>query len=406
MCQVSDPSDQPDATVEGAGGPGAAGGPGIGGAVDGAPPIAKVDRKKQVIAGILTIAVLVFVFIGVFPKFADYGAAWDSIQKMSIGSLIALGVVTVVNVLVYVFPYQAAMPGLHYGHGFVVRQTSFMISNVVPAGGAFGLGVQYAMLSGYGYGPAATTTAIGATSVWNLLVTLGLPVLGVLILVFQGGASTNEVIGALAGLAAIVVLVGLFALVLRSERIARRLGGIGDKVVGSLSRKFRRNRGGAETAPHEDPNAEGNQGVGDVTASVLQFREQLTGVVSQRWKLLTGTSFLQQFCQFLILAVAYYGITGSDGGINPAELFAAFALARLAGFIPVTPGGLGTVDAALVGLMATMGADKDQALAADLLWRAASYFPQVFIGIITFLVWRKQAYSRSRSAAAASAPSS
>ncbi|MGI9578173.1 MAG: lysylphosphatidylglycerol synthase transmembrane domain-containing protein [Microthrixaceae bacterium] len=368
-----------------------------------APPISKVDRKKQVIAGILTIAVLVFVFVGVFPKFADYGQAWDSIQMMSIGALIALAIITVVNVLVYVFPYQAAMPGLHYGNAFVVRQTSFMISNVVPAGGAFGLGVQYAMLSGYGYGAAATTTAIGATSVWNLFITLGLPVLGVLILVFQGGATSNEVLGALAGLAAIVVLVGLFALVLRSEPMARRIGGLGDRVVGGLAKRFRRKKGEPAEAPHEDPEAEGNQGVGDVTASVLQFRDQLTGVVSERWKLLTGTSFLQQFCQFLVLAVAYYGIAGTDSGLNPAELFAAFALARLAGFIPVTPGGLGTVDAALVGLMSSMGADKDQALAADLLWRAASYFPQVFIGIITFLIWRKQSYSRTRESASAPA---
>lgn len=399
MVSVSDPTDSTaDVASSGAGGGGDASPAG-----EAAPAVAKVDRKKQAIAGVLTIAVLVFVFVGVFPKFADYGAAWDSIQDMSTGSLIALGIITVVNILVYVFPYQAAMPGLHYGNAFVVRQTSFMISNVVPAGGAFGLGVQYAMLSGYGYGAAATTTAIGATSVWNLFVTLGLPVLGVLILVFQGGATQNEVLGALAGLAAIVVLVGLFALVLRSESMARKIGEIGDRAVGGLAKRFRRKKGQAAEAPHEDPSAEGNAGVGDVTASVLQFRDQLTGVVSDRWKLLTGTSFLQQFCQFLVLAVAYYGIAGTDSGLNPAELFAAFALARLAGFIPVTPGGLGTVDAALVGLMSSMGADKDQALAADLLWRAASYFPQVFIGIITFLIWRKQAYSRDRKAAASPA---
>ncbi len=57
----------------------------------------------------------------------------------------------------------------------------------------------------------------------------------------------------------------------------------------------------------------------------------------------------------------------------------------------MTPGGLGTVDAAMVGLMVSMGADKDIALAADLVWRAASFFPQVILGVITFLIWRKQA---------------
>jgi uncharacterized protein (TIRG00374 family) len=367
------------------------------------PPITKVDRKKQVIGGVLTLAVLVFVFVGVFPKFANYSDAWTSIQQMSTIALAALVLVAIVNVVVYVWPYQAAMPGLRYRDGFVVRQTSFMISNVIPAGGAFGLGVQYAMLSGYGYGAAATTTAIGATSVWNLLVTLGLPVLGVVVLVFQGGASTNEVLGALGGVVAIVVLVGLFALVLRSESAARRVGAIGDRVVGSLSRRFRRRKGQPEGAPHEDPGAAGNEGVGDVTASVLQFRDQLTGVVSDRWGLLTVTSFLQQFCQYLILAVAYFGITGADGGINPADLFAAFALARLASFIPITPGGLGTVDAAMVAIMVEMGADRADALAATLLWRAASFIPQVVIGIITFLIWRKQAHSRNREAVVSAA---
>ncbi len=380
-------------------------------------PTGKLDRKKQIFAGLLTVAVLVVVFVGIFPQFANYSDAWESIQKMSTVAVVALIAVTIINIFVYVLPYQAALPGLSSGHGFVVRQTSFMISNVVPAGGAFGLGVQYAMLSGYNYGAAATTTAIAATSVWNLFVTLGLPVLGVLILVFQGGAESNEVVGALVGLAAIVLLVVVFALVLRSESAARRLGAIGDRVVGALSRRFRRKKSGGDKAataggsagateqisPGEDPATPGNEGVGDVTASILQFRDQLRGVVYDRWGRLTVTSFAQQLCQFLILAVAYFGITGSDGGINPAQLFAAFALARLAGFIPVTPGGLGTVDAAMVGLMAAMGASREDALAADLVWRAASYFPQVIIGIITFLVWRKQAASLAKQKSQAAA---
>jgi hypothetical protein len=38
-------------------------------------------------------------------------------------------VATVVNLAVYVWPLQAALPGLGYGPGFVVRQTSFAISS-------------------------------------------------------------------------------------------------------------------------------------------------------------------------------------------------------------------------------------------------------------------------------------
>ncbi len=384
----------------------------------------KLDRRKQIVAGALTVAVLLFVFVGVFPKIANYSEAWDSIKDMSLGSVTALIAVAVLNVIVYVFPYQAALPGLPYGQGFVVRQTSFMISNAIPAGGAFGLGVQYTMLSGYGYGPAATSSAIAATSVWNLLVTLALPAVGVLAIVFQGGATSSEIIGAVVGVVAVGLLVALLVLVLRSETMARRVGNWGDKLATPVMRRFGKKKGDGPDAgsPSADTTvtsvttvttvttvgtdaadaietaaavaASAAQGGGQVTAAIFKFRDNLRNVVEDRWGLLTITSVAQQFCQFLILAVAFYGIAGSTGGINPVQLFAAFAIARLAGFIPITPGGLGTVDAAMVGLMVTMGADRETALAASLLWRAASFVPQVVLGIVTFLVWRRHAGSK------------
>ena len=399
-----------------------------------APPEAKLDKRKQIVAGLLTAAVLIFVFFGVFPKFANYSDAWNSIQTMSLAAVVALLAAAILNIIVYVFPYQAALPGLPYGQGFVVRQTSFMISNAIPAGGAFGLGVQYTMLSGYGFGPAATSSAIAATSVWNLLVTLALPAVGVLAIVFQGGATSSEVIGAVVGIIAVGLLVGLLMLVLRSEQTARRVGRVGDRLAAPVIRRVNKRKGGAPGTPGtpsdpatssdpdtssgpgtssdpgtaiDDANVSSSAGAGStgtgagdetgaVTLAVLKFRDNLRGVVEERWGRLTVTSTLQQLCQFLILAVAFYGLTGTDGGINIVQLFAAFAIARLAGFIPITPGGLGTVDAAMVAMMASMGADRDTALAASLLWRAASFIPQVVLGIVTFLIWRKQAHSRGR----------
>lgn len=331
-------------------------------------------------AGLITLAVLVIVFLGIFPKFANYGEAWESIQGMSTGAVIALVVATVANILIYVFPYQAALPGLPYGQAFIVRQTSFMISNAVPAGGAIGLGVQYAMLNGYGFGPAVATSAIGVTSVWNLMVTLALPAMGLIVVVITGDATTAAVLGSLGSLVALVVMVVGLGLILRSEGWARRLGGWGD----SLMHRFR-------------PKA----ATSSVTGGVLRFREQTVDVVHDRWVLLTVTNFAQQLSQFAVLAVAVYGLGGESTGINVFELFAAFSLARLAGFIPITPGGLGTVDAALVGLLSSFGMSKDEALAANLLWRAATFIPQVIIGVVTFLIWRVQQGRKLRHAGSA-----
>ncbi len=71
----------------------------------------RVDRRKQVLGGLVTLVVLVIVFVGIFPKFANYGDAIASIQDMSVAALVALGVATVLNILIYVLPYQAALPG-------------------------------------------------------------------------------------------------------------------------------------------------------------------------------------------------------------------------------------------------------------------------------------------------------
>ena len=337
--------------------------------IDAAPVPKRPSRWKQVVAGLVTLAVLAVVFLGIFPKFASYEDAWTSIQEMSATSLLLFALVTVANIVVYVFPYQAALPGIRYGQAFIVRQTSFMISNAVPLGGAVGLGVQYAMLAGYGFGPAVATSAIGVTSVWNLLVTLALPALGLIALVLTGEATSGAVLGAVLSAVALVVMVGGLALILRSEAWAARIGGWDDAVVARV-------RKGAEA--------------GSVTAGVMRFRDQTVDVVSRRWIRLTVTNFAQQFAQFSVLAVAVYGLGGASTGVNPLEVFAAFALARLAGFIPITPGGLGTVDAALVALLVAFGMSESEALAANLLWRAATFVPQVVLGIVTFLVWRVQ----------------
>jgi uncharacterized protein (TIRG00374 family) len=70
------------------------------------------------------------------------------------------------------------------------------------------------------------------------------------------------------------------------------------------------------------------------------------------------------------------------------DAFACFTLARLLTFIPITPGGLGTVDAALVGLLTGFGTSSADAVAAVLIWRVGALVPQVILGGITFLIWR------------------
>jgi hypothetical protein len=65
-----------------------------------------------VISTVVTVVVLLVVFVGIFPKVADYSEAWASIQQMPSAYVVALVMATVVNLAVYVWPMPAALPGL------------------------------------------------------------------------------------------------------------------------------------------------------------------------------------------------------------------------------------------------------------------------------------------------------
>ena len=341
------------------------------------PPAAVPDKpkfgKSQIIATILTLLILVMVFVVILPQFGDYGEAWTAIQSMEWWELGLIVLATIALIIIYVTPYTAALPGLKFKPAFYTRQTSFMISNVIPGGGAWGLAVQYGMLSSYGYGPAPASATIGITSVWNTLVTLSLPVIALIGLAVIGASSGQAATVTLIAGVAVIAMIVVFALILRSESFARKLGVWADKIIDW----------GAGLI-HKEVDV-------DAVAGILHFRSSIVDVVRDRWLLITLANVGQQLAQFSILYLAVVALQGGfNGPVTLIEAFAAFAFGRLATFIPVPPGGLGTTDAIITAALTSFGLGNNDALAATMVWRAATYFPQVIIGVITMLLWRRK----------------
>ena len=62
------------------------------------------------------------------------------------------------------------------------------------------------------------------------------------------------------------------------------------------------------------------------------------------------------------------------------EAFAAWALVRILGALPLTPGGVGIVEVGLAGALVAFGAPNAEAVAATLLYRALTVFPTLALG--------------------------
>ncbi len=337
-------------------------------------PRPALDKKKTIIGAVIGVVALAVIFLGVIPQIGSYADALTAIQAMTAGAITLIVITVVIYNLVYGFPFMAATPGLPYRHSFQLNQGAFAISNGIPAGGAFGLGVQYAMLDTYKIAPAAATAAIGSVGVWSIFVTLGLPVLGLMAISASGTIDAGPyVIVGIVGLVVLLAMVLVFGLIMRSERLAERLGHLANKIARPVVSRSKK---------HPDA---------DFVPMLVNFRHSVVDLVRRRWAAITVTQLSVSFTQFLILFAALRGVEGQGAQTSLLVAFGAWAVAQIGIMIPITPGGLGTVDAFLIGLLTAMGVNDGDATAADLVWRAASFVPQIIIGIACLVTWSRRA---------------
>lgn len=331
-----------------------------------------IDRRRTIIGAVVAIVFLAIVFARVIPQIGDYAAAASYVEAMTGAAIASLVIVVLLYLWIYGWPFVAATPGLRYRDGFIVNQSAFTVSNGIPAGGAFGLGLQYAQLTSYGASPTVTTAAIGATGLWSVFVTLFLPVTGVTALALSGDDAGNYLTAAVIGIAALVALIGTFAFILRSESNAERFGAFAERVADKVVGRFR-----PGTQLH-------------LKAQVLRLRHDTVGLVSRRWHVITIAQIAVSWAQFAILYTALVGMADGGSAAPILTAYGCWAIAQLGVMIPLTPGGLGTVDAVMIALLTSFGVDNGQATAADLVWRASSYVPQIIVGLVSIFVWRWQ----------------
>ena len=140
-----------------------------------APPDHRRRSARRVLTGpvgrsALTVGVVVAVFAGVLPQMADYSAAWGLVRGLTAVEATGIGAVALVNLFSYAPLWMAAMPGLTLGRAVLSDQASTAVSNTVPVGFAFGVGINVAMYHSFGFSAAEITRAVALTGVWNTVV--------------------------------------------------------------------------------------------------------------------------------------------------------------------------------------------------------------------------------------------
>jgi uncharacterized membrane protein YbhN (UPF0104 family) len=239
-------------------------------------------------------------------------------------------------------------------------------ARVVPGGAAAASALQYGMLVRSGIAPQTVASGLAASWAATTAIVLALPVIAVIDSI--GGTAVPH------GLRNVAYLGGGGFVLLAAAAIAafvwdRPLLVAGRGVRAALGLIGRRER------------------VEDLPDRLLHQRDALRRAFSDhpwlavlaalgRW----GFDYLALLCVLAALSVSP----------EPALVLLAYAAASILGMIPLTPGGLGFVEAGLAGLLVLAGVGAGDAAVATLAYRLVSFWLPLPAGMIAWWLARRR----------------
>ncbi|MGH2714917.1 MAG: lysylphosphatidylglycerol synthase transmembrane domain-containing protein [Thermoleophilaceae bacterium] len=265
-------------------------------------------------------------------------------------------------------------------HGPVV--TSQLASNafgrVVPGGVAAAGAMQYAMLTRAGVPGGRAASGMTASSVLVFGILLALPLLALPAVLF--GAPVDPGLGK-AALIGGVMFVLLFAAGAAAIQWDRPLVLVG-RAAQSLRNRIRRRRAPLTGLPDR----------------LLRERNSVTMVLGQRWWQALLLAVGRWLLDYLTLLAA---LTAVHADPRPSTVLLAFCAAQFLGTLPLTPGGLGFVEAGLTGTLALAGVPAGAAVVATLAYRLVSFWLPIPAGGVAAILHRRHYGVEDEPAAAA-----
>jgi uncharacterized protein (TIRG00374 family) len=245
------------------------------------------------------------------------------------------------------------------------------VTLIMPGGAAVGAAVQFRMLAASGENTESTVGGLAAFSLLGVGSLLALPAFALPVVLLGAPVSRGLVNAAALGAAGFVAFAGLGAVILVYDAPLRWIGRLTQRLRNRLLPKR--------------PPLEG------LDETLLAQRNDIRAVLGRQWWQALLLSAGRLGFDYLCLLAALLA-TGSRP--RPSLVLVAYAAAGIIGLIPITPGGLGVVEASLTGLLVLAEVNSSQAVLATLAYRLASYWAPLLAGPVAYGLFRIRYRSR------------
>jgi len=233
-------------------------------------------------------------------------------------------------------------------------------SRVLPGGGATGGVVQATMLVRSGQPAPAVARSMGSIGLLTTGVLLALPVLTIPAVIIRPPPARQLQLGLVVSLVVGIAIVLLGLAILHWDRFVHAVG----RTAGRLVHVVRR----AVT-------------VDAVAAAFLRQRDEVAAAFSGRWTRSLVLAAANRMFDYAALVAALYAV---DAHARPSMVLLAYVISIAFTLVPITPGGLGFVEAGLTTILVLAGVGTDQAILATLVYRLFSFWLPIPVGALAW----------------------
>jgi hypothetical protein len=329
------------------------------------PRVAPWKRGDLIRRGVLLLVTGICLYV-LAPGLLELLSSWPHLGQVGIGWLALMIVLEVGSFASLWLLQRIALRAERWGPVITSQLAGNAFGRIVPGGGAAAGAFQYGMLRESGLPAGPTATGLTAVHLLTFGTLLALPLLALPVLLDADNVADGLLRGLWIALVALIVLFAIGALLMATDRPLRAIG----RLVQGVRNRAMRGRPPLERLPE----------------TLIEERNLIRTVIGDRWweALLAAIGRWALDFGALLAVLAALGVDA-----NPALVLLAYVSANLLGMLPLTPGGLGFVEAGLTATLALAGVGPGDALVATLAYRLVSFWLPMPFGALAIPLHRR-----------------
>lgn len=326
----------------------------------------------RIVGRVLVLVVAAVALYGLMPQLLD---VWGTVPQLRSVSIVWFAVMVLLETGSYACVWaltRVALPQVSWFVASTSQLVSNAVSKAVPGGAAMGAAAGWRMLSVSGVEKGSAGAALTATAIISNGVLFMLPMVALLLSIVGAPVPSGLHLVAWGGAALFVLLFVVGITLVRFDRPLELLGEGLEWVARPVLSRLHRDGG---------PTA----------AGLVRQRDLMVKGLGARWRTALAAAVGNWLLDYFALVAALVAV-----GVTPrlSLVLLAYGAAAVLAMIPITPGGLGFVEAGLTAMLVLAGVPSADALLATLAYRIVSYWLPLPAGVVAHVVFRHR-YGRT-----------